>query len=90
MKSDKTKEIDDQGLIPELKRAVITYNKKLAPNFEYIARLREENEQKSVNTQMRTQKKQAIGLEYDKSQSVYTQNVKVVEGIEGETLDFSK
>ena len=55
MKSDKTKEIDEQGLLPELRRAVITYNKKLAPRFEYIAKLREANEQKSL----RTQKKEA-------------------------------
>ena len=85
VKSDKTKEIEEQGLLPELKRAVITYNKKLAPNFEYIAKLREANEQKSL----RTQKKEA-NLEYDKTKSVNPQNIKDVGEIKGEALDFSK
>ena len=83
VKSDKTKEIQDQGLLPELERAVITYNKKLAPRFEYIAKLREENEQKSL----RTQKKEA-NLEYDKTKSVNPGSVAYPKDIKGEALDF--
>lgn len=43
VKSDQNLDIDEQGLIPELKRAVITSNRKLTPNYEYIEKLREEN-----------------------------------------------
>jgi hypothetical protein len=52
--SDKTKPLDEQKLPDEIKRAVITCGGKLTPNFQYIEKLREENEQKS----MRTKKKE--------------------------------
>ena len=44
VKSDASKDIDEQGLIPELKKAVITSNGKLTPMFEYITELRTKNE----------------------------------------------
>ena len=44
MKSDASKHLDEQNLIPELKRAVVTSNGKLTPNFEYITQLRQKNE----------------------------------------------
>lgn len=53
VKSDASKDIDEQGLVPELKKAVITTKGKLTPNFEYIQALREKNEQKSLKTMMR-------------------------------------
>jgi len=34
---------EDQNLIPALKRAIITLNGKLTPNFEYIQALREKH-----------------------------------------------
>ena len=46
VKSDKDKDLEEQGLLPELKRAVIASNKKLTPNFQYINLLRKENEAK--------------------------------------------
>lgn len=44
VKSDAKAPIEEQDLLPELKRAVITVNGKLTPNFEYIAKLRAEND----------------------------------------------
>lgn len=52
VKSDASKDIDEQGLVDELKRAVITTKGKLTPNFEYIQSLREKNEEK-LNTMMK-------------------------------------
>ena len=43
VKSDQNLSFEEQDLIPELKRAVITSNGKLTPNFEYITKLREQN-----------------------------------------------
>lgn len=34
--SDMNKPLDDQGLIPEIKKAVIACDGKLMPSFEYI------------------------------------------------------
>ena len=44
VKSDKNAPIEEQDLLPELKRCVITTNKKLTPNFEYINDLRAKNQ----------------------------------------------
>ena len=43
-RSDKNKPLEEQGLPPELERAVIAYNGKLTPRFEYIPALRIEVE----------------------------------------------
>jgi hypothetical protein len=47
-RSDKNKPLEEQGLPPELQRAVMTCQGKLTPAYEYIPKLREENLQKSV------------------------------------------
>ena len=57
-KSDKSKPLDDQNLPDELKRAVIACGGRLTPNFEYIEKMREENEQKSL----RSKKKELFDL----------------------------
>lgn len=72
----------------ELERAVITSNGKLTPDFEYIAQLREENEQKSMATKKRQE--QHAEQEFEISNSVMNKNVKKVEDIQGEALDFSQ
>ena len=84
--SDKSKPLDEQKLPAQLKKAVIACGGKLTPNFEYIEKMREENEQKS----MRTKKKDERTLEFEKTSSVMYDNVKNVQNIEGEALDFSK
>lgn len=43
VKSDQNLPFEEQDLIPELKRAVITSNGKLTPKYEYITKLREQN-----------------------------------------------
>jgi hypothetical protein len=65
---------------------VIATNGKLAPNFEYISALREENLKKSLTTR----KKEHLSIEFDKTKSVFQNNITVIENIQGETLDFSK
>lgn len=35
--SDMNKPLDEQDLIPEIKKAVIAYDGKLTPSFEYIS-----------------------------------------------------
>ena len=52
VKSDKNKPLEEQGLIPELKKAVIACNGKLMPSFEYIMELRKKNQEK-MNTMMK-------------------------------------
>eukprot|EP01017_Pseudomicrothorax_dubius_P030263 TRINITY_DN3759_c0_g2_i1.p1 TRINITY_DN3759_c0_g2~~TRINITY_DN3759_c0_g2_i1.p1 ORF type:complete len:557 (+),score=152.08 TRINITY_DN3759_c0_g2_i1:52-1722(+) len=42
--SDVSKPLVEQGLPPEIERAVVTLNGELTPNFSYITRLREANE----------------------------------------------
>jgi alpha-aminoadipic semialdehyde synthase len=42
--SDISKPFEEQGLCPEIKRAVITWNGALTPSFRYIAELRAANE----------------------------------------------
>ena len=87
VKSDASKPIDEQGLIPELKRAVITSNRKLTPLFEYIAELREKNEQEMSSM---TKKKQDNKMEVGATESVFHDNVSIIpkEKIQGETLNF--
>lgn len=41
VKSDPNLPFEKQMLIPELKRAMITLNGKLTPNFEYIEKMRQ-------------------------------------------------
>lgn len=67
---------------------MITSNGKLTPDFEYIAQLREENEQKSMATKKRQE--QHAEQEFEISNSVMNKNVKKVEDIQGEALDFSQ
>jgi len=40
VQSDQNLPFEEQNLIPELKRAVITSNGKLTPKFEYITKMR--------------------------------------------------
>ncbi len=49
-KSDKEKPLEEQGLLPEIERAVIACGGKLMPSFEYISKLKEENLNKSLAT----------------------------------------
>lgn len=86
MKSDKSKDIEEQQLVPELKKAVIAYNGKLSPNFEYIRKLKEENLNKSLASKRKTKN----SMEFDKSSSVFQNNVTVIDNIQGEALDFSQ
>lgn len=67
VKSNQNAPIDEQGLIPELKRAVIVSNGKLTPSFEYISKLREENELQ-MNTMMK--KKQSNKIEIGATESI--------------------
>ena len=87
VKSDKNLPFEEQQLIPELKRAVITSNGKLTPNFEYIAKLREEKELQ-MNTMMK--KKEVNKVEIGATESVMHENVGIVakEKIKPEVLDF--
>ena len=87
VKSDATKDIEEQNLIPELKRAVITANGKLTPNFEYIAELRKQNEME-MSSMMK--KKQNNQVEVDATQSVLHENVSLIskDKIKGEALSF--
>jgi alpha-aminoadipic semialdehyde synthase len=57
VKSDKNAPIDEQGLLPELKRAVIASNGKLTPNFEYINDLRLKNMASEKTMVKKTQEK---------------------------------
>ena len=86
VKSCKDKALHEQGLLPEIQKAVIATNGKLTPNFEYISTLREENLKKSLTTR----KKEQLSIEFDKSKSVFQNNTTVIENIQGETLDFAK
>lgn len=87
VKSDANKPIDEQGLIPELKRAVITSNGQLTPMFEYIAELRKHNEFE-MNTMMK--KKEDNKIEVGATESVLHDNVSIIpkDKIKGETLSF--
>lgn len=87
VKSDASKDIDEQGLIPELKRAVITTKGKLTPNFQYIQELREKNEQK-LNSMMK--KKEENKIEIGATESVLHENVSIIskEKIKPEQLSF--
>lgn len=51
-RTDMSKPLDEQGLIPEIKKSVIALNGKLTPDFEYINELREKHKQK-MNTMMK-------------------------------------
>ena len=66
---------------------MITSNGKLTPNFEYIAKLREEKELQ-MNTMMK--KKEANKVEIGATESVMHENVGIVakEKIKPEVLDF--
>lgn len=87
VKSDASKPIDEQGLIPELKRAVITANGQLTPNFEYIAELRKKNEMEMTSMM---KKKQNNVVEVDATMSVLHDNVSLIskDNIKGEALSF--
>ena len=75
VKSDKNLPFEEQQLIPELKRAVITSNGKLTPNFEYIAKLREEKELQ-MNTMMK--KKEVNKVEVGATESILHDNVTII------------
>ena len=47
--SDQNKPFDQQGLLPEIERAVITCNKSLTSNYQYIKLIRK-NSNYSVNS----------------------------------------
>jgi hypothetical protein len=79
VRSDKNKPLNEQALPAELAKAVITCHGKLTPNYEYIAKLREENEKQS----MTTKKKQLHTMEFDPSNSVMQKNVTIVKNIQG-------
>lgn len=64
---------------------MMTCGGKLAPRYEYIPKLREENLQKSVAT-----KKKESNQEFDKSNSLQQNNVTTVPDIKGEKLEFDK
>lgn len=87
VKSDASKEIDEQGLIPELKRAVITSNGKLTPNFLYINDLREKNELKMNTMAKKTHENK---IEIGATESVLHENVSLIskEKIKPEQLSF--
>lgn len=89
VRSDASLPIEEQNLIPELKRAVITSNGRLTPNFEYIEKLREQNEFQ-MNTMMK--KKDINKVEIDATSSVLHENVTIIskDKIQGERLDFSE
>jgi hypothetical protein len=40
VKSDPKAPVEELEILPELKRAIITVNGKITPNFEYIVKLR--------------------------------------------------
>ena len=84
-RSDKNKLLEEQTLSSVLARAVITCHSKLTPNYEYIAKKREENKQKSLATK----KKMKHPKEFDPNNSIMQYNVKKVKDIQGEALDFS-
>lgn len=74
-------------MIPELKRAVITTNGKLTPNFYYINDLREKNENK-MNTMLKNH--QETKDEVGATESVLHQNVSIIskDKIKPEKLSF--
>ena len=76
-RSDKNKPLEEQALPAELTRAVIACHSKLTPSYEYIAKMREENEQKSLATK----KKMEHPKEFDPSNSMMQYNVKKVKDI---------
>ena len=41
-----SRSLEEQNLIPEIKKSVIAYGGKLAPDYTYIMDLREKNKQK--------------------------------------------
>ncbi len=59
--SDPTKPLDEQGLLPELKKAVIACHGSLTPSFQYITKLREERSADSMKklTQSKMKEKEA-------------------------------
>jgi predicted nucleic acid-binding protein len=71
----------------EIKRAVITSNGKLTPNFEYIAELRQRNHEK-MNTLMK--KSEVNKIEIGATESILHTNVTIIpkEKIKGEKLSF--
>ena len=75
VKSDQNLPLDEQGLIQELKRAVITSNGKLTPSFEYITIQREKNELQ-MNTMMK--KKEVNKVEVGATQSILHDNVTII------------
>jgi hypothetical protein len=70
-KSDKNKPLEEQGLLPEIARAVIACGGKLMPSFEYINKLKEEN----LNKSLATRKKEHGSMEFDRTNSVQQGNV---------------
>lgn len=89
VKSDKNVAIEEQDLLPELKRCVITTNGKLTPNFEYIKDLREKNEMQDKTVVKKTEEKKG---EIGATASVLHQNVSIVKPKKEDkkVLDFSE
>lgn len=86
-RSDMTKSLEEQGLIPEIKKSVIAYGGKLTPDYEYIMELREKNKQK-MNTMMK--KKEVNKIEVGATESILHTNVSIIpkDKIKGEKLSF--
>ena len=76
-------------MLPELKRAVITTNGALTPNFYYIQELREKNQIQEKTMMKKTEEKKA---EVGATASVLHENVALInpKNIKPKTLDFSE
>lgn len=74
-RSDSKLPFEQQTLIPELKRAIIALNGKLTPGFEYIQKLREENDS-LLNTMVK--KEQIIKAEVGQTSSILHENVIII------------
>jgi len=89
VRSDPKVPFDQQTLIPPLKRAVITLNGKLTPNYEYIEKLREKHNP-ALKTMLK--KEENIKTEVGETSSILNKNVSIIpkEKIKPQVLSFAE